>query len=76
MKNVDSNSKQSKNINVLDVFPYKVYEDFGMPMPDSEGTLKFLEAGFMELADAEFYIYQKSMKTKKKYILECCNTAE
>ena len=54
MKNDDSNSKQSKNINVLDVFPYKVYEDFGMPMPDSEGTLKFLEAGFMELADAEF----------------------
>lgn len=76
MKFNDSNCKRRENIKILDVFPYKVYEDFGISMPDSEGTLKFLEAGFLELADAEFYIYQKSMKTKKKYILECCNTAE
>ena len=67
--NSDESIYELEPVRMVDIFPYKVYLETGLPVPDGEGTLKLLEAGFLDLENAEFYVKHKSGVTGNNYVI-------
>ena len=60
----------TKMVNLI--FPFQVFEDWGMEAPEG-GAVMTLEAGFREEEDAEIFVDIKNKSTGKKYIIKRVN---